>query len=178
MITISNKEVTLLGLIFEKPKHAYEIENDIKLRSMREWTEISMSSVYKLLNKLEKQELLKSKMNMSKNNISQKIYSITQKGKDAFNNKLEEITSKCEALKDPFDIFLSNIKLMDKKTVNTCLKSYSEAIDKAIKCYKELETYLIENNCPIGNLQLATRRLYLFKAEKEWLNKFSEEFKK
>lgn len=56
MIKISNKEMALLGLLSEKPKHAYEIENDIKERDMRYWTEISKSSIYKLLNKLEKKK--------------------------------------------------------------------------------------------------------------------------
>ncbi len=46
-----------------------------------------------------------------------------------------------------------------------------------IKCYPELEQFLIEHKCPLGNIQLATRRIYLLRAEKKWLSKFMEEYK-
>ena len=80
MNTITNKEAALLNLLSEKPKHAYEIELDIKERDMRFWTEISMSSVYKLLNKLEAQQLLRSTVRLSKKQVAQKVYTLTASG--------------------------------------------------------------------------------------------------
>jgi DNA-binding PadR family transcriptional regulator len=177
MITISNKEAALLGLISEKPKHAYEIENDIKKRDMRYWTEISMSSVYKLLNKLEKRKLLESKVKLSKNNITQKVYSITELGKKTFEGKLNELISSWQPSKHQIDIGLANLSFITKKEAIEKLTKYSESIDKMIKCYKELEKFLIKEKCPLGNIQLATRRIHLLKAEKNWLSKFIEEYK-
>jgi DNA-binding PadR family transcriptional regulator len=177
MVTISNKEAALLGLISEKPKHAYEIENDIKERDMRYWTEISMSSVYKLLNKLESRKLLESEVKLSKNNVAQKIYSITEQGKRAFKDKLKELVSVWQPSKHPIDIGLANLGLLTKKEAIEQLTKYSESLDKMIKCYNELEKFLIDGKCSLGNIQLATRRIYLLKAEKNWLKKFIEDFK-
>ena len=177
MSTISNKEAALLGLISEKPKHAYEIENDIKERDMRYWTEISMSSVYKLLNKLEKRKLLESKINLSKNNVAQKVYSLTQEGKKALKEKLKALVSTWQPIKHPIDIGLANLELLSRKERINQLTKYSESLDKMIKCYLDLEKFLIDGKCPLGNIQLATRRLYLLKAEKNWLKKFIEDYK-
>ena len=50
---MTNAELALLGLIVEKPRHGYEIEQVIEQRGMRDWTEIGFSSIYYLLKKLE-----------------------------------------------------------------------------------------------------------------------------
>jgi DNA-binding PadR family transcriptional regulator len=174
---LSNKEAVLLGLVLEKPKHAYEVEKDIEERDMKYWTEISMSSVYKLLAKLEKREYLKSEVALSGNNVAQKIYSVTERGKKVFKGKIKELLSVWHPLIHPIDISLANLHRLSKKEVVERLSKYSESLDKMIKCYLELEQFLIEHKCPLGNIQLATRRIYLLRAEKKWLSKFMEEYK-
>jgi len=178
MITISNKEAALLGLLSEKPKHAYEIEDNIKGRDMRYWTEISMSSVYKLLNKLEKRKLLRSEVKLSKNNVAQKVYSLTPLGKNSFKEKLNVLVSKWQPSIHPIDVSLANLDLLSKKEVFNGLKEYRKSLDEMIKCYGELEKFLLKEKCGLANLQLATRRIYMLKGEKMWLTKFTEDFKK
>ncbi|MGH8792279.1 MAG: PadR family transcriptional regulator, partial [Stackebrandtia sp.] len=51
-------ELTLLGLLVEKPRHGYELEEVIAARGMREWTEIGFSSIYYLLGKLRDRGLI------------------------------------------------------------------------------------------------------------------------
>jgi DNA-binding PadR family transcriptional regulator len=172
MIEISNKEMALLGLLSEKPKHAYEIESDIKERDMRYWTEISRSSVYKILNKLEKRKLLESEIKYSEKNVVQKIYSLTDQGKIAFKEKIKQIISNWQPSIHPLDISLANLNLLSKKQTREGLIKYGESLDKNIKCYEDLEKFLINNKCHLGNIQLATRRIYMLKGEKEWLTKF------
>jgi len=54
MPDLTNAEAALLGLLSERPMHPYQIEKEVRSRDMRFWTELSMSSIYKLLRKLEK----------------------------------------------------------------------------------------------------------------------------
>ncbi|WP_321429777.1 PadR family transcriptional regulator [uncultured Methanolobus sp.] len=171
-MTISSKEVALLGLVNEKPKHAYEIENDIKERDMRYWTEISMSSVYKLLNKLERNRLLESEIKLSENNVSQKIYSITSQGVQVLKEEIRELVSSWQPSKYPVDIALSNLKLLNKTDAIEGLNEYSRSLDEMIECYKKLETKLQDYDCDFSYIQLATRRICLLKAEKEWIINF------
>jgi DNA-binding PadR family transcriptional regulator len=175
MNTISNKEAALLCLLSEKPKHAYEIEQDIKQRDMRYWTEISMSSVYKLLNKLERQELLKSTVNLSKNNVAQKVYALTAKGRKAFKEKVAQLLTTWEPAKHPLDIGLASLWMLDRKEALGLLAAYGEQLEHMLGCYKDLEGFLKKDSCPPGNVQLATRRLFLLEGEKKWLAAFIKE---
>jgi DNA-binding PadR family transcriptional regulator len=177
MSTISNKEAALLGLLSEKPKHAYEIETDIKERDMRYWTEISMSSVYKLLNKLEEGGFLKSEVNVSKNNVAQKVYHLTAQGKKELKEKICVLASEWQPAIHPIDISLANLGLISKKEAVECLEDYGRSLDKIIKCYGELEKFLTDNKCPRGNVQLATRRIRMLGGEKKWLDEFVGELK-
>ncbi len=175
MITITNKEAALLNLLSEKPKHAYEIEGDIKERDMRFWTEISMSSVYKLLNKLEAQQLLRSTVRLSKKQVAQKIYTLTARGRKAFRDKLLLLLSTWEATKHPLDIGLASLWLLGNEEAIALLTQYGEHLERMLVCYAELEKYLKEHQCPPGNVQLATRRLHMLGGEKNWLRGFLQE---
>lgn len=176
MSKISNKEAALLGLLSEKPKHAYEIENDIKERDMRYWTEISMSSVYKLLNKLEKNHLLESEIQLSEKNVAKKIYSLTKDGLQTLKAKLLQLVSEWQPAIHPVDISLANLKLLNRNKAVEGLNKYAASLDKMIECYKDLEKFLSDNHCGLANIQLATRRIFILKGEKKWLNEFIKDF--
>jgi DNA-binding PadR family transcriptional regulator len=174
---ISNKEAVLLGLVLEKPKHAYEVEKDIEERDMKYWTEISMSSVYKLLAKLEEKNFLESEVCLSENNVAQKIYAVTEKGEEVFKEKIKELLSVWKPSVHPVDISLANLNCISKKEAIDGLDKYLKSLDKMIKCYLELEKFLVEHKCHPGNIQLATRRIYMLRGERKWLSKFLEDYK-
>ncbi|MBK1783543.1 helix-turn-helix transcriptional regulator [Prauserella sp. ASG 168] len=55
---MSAAELTLLGLLVERPRHGYELDEVISARGMREWTEIGFSSIYYLLGRLRERGLI------------------------------------------------------------------------------------------------------------------------
>ncbi len=176
MYTITNKEAALLGLLSEKPKHAYEIKLDIENRSMDYWTEISQSSIYKLLNRLEKSNLVDSDLRLSKRNITQKIYSLTDLGHELFINKIKDLVSEWQPTIHPIDVALKNLNLLDNNDAINCLNKYCDSIDKTIKGYKELEKYLADHHAHKANMQLATRRIFMLQGEKSWLKEFIRKY--
>ena len=169
---ISNKETALLGLLNEKPMHPYQIEKVVKERDMRYWTEISMSSIYKLLNKLEENELVKSRVELTKKNIAQKIYHLTKKGKEALREKVRFLLSEPEKMIWQIDLATSNLNILSQNVIRTCIVTYKKNIENSIKCYKELEKYLIQNNCPVSGLALAKRPQYLYEGELKWIEDY------
>jgi DNA-binding PadR family transcriptional regulator len=54
----SAAELTLLGLLAERPRHGYDIEKTLEGRGMREWTDVAFSSIYYLVKKPEKAGLI------------------------------------------------------------------------------------------------------------------------
>jgi DNA-binding PadR family transcriptional regulator len=75
---LTDAELLLLGLVSEMPRHGYELEQVIEQRGMREWTQIGFSSIYFVLGKLEKAELVSAKK--PKGAKAKKTYSATARG--------------------------------------------------------------------------------------------------
>jgi len=59
-VDLTPAELTLLGLLAERPRHGYEIEKTIEERGMRQWTDLAFSSIYYLIKKLEKAALIEA----------------------------------------------------------------------------------------------------------------------
>ncbi len=78
---MKNAEFAILSLIVEAPRHGYNIEQVLNARGMRAWTEVGFSSIYYLLNKLEKQGLVISELQTTEGRgPARKIYSATEEG--------------------------------------------------------------------------------------------------
>jgi DNA-binding PadR family transcriptional regulator len=175
MVTISNKEMALLDLLSEGPLHAYGIEKEIENRSMREWTEISMSSVYKLLNKLSQAGLITAEVRLAQNNISQKVYAITQEGLATLKERIKTFLSEPEKYLHRLDLATSHLGLLGKEEALTCLRAYRQRLLEAIACYRELEEYLKGEACPIFDLALARRPQYILKGEICWVDEYLQD---
>lgn len=80
---LTDSELLVLGLIAEMPRHGYQLEQVIEQRGMREWTQIGFSSIYFLLNKLEKKQLIQSekpKTEKPRTSKARKSYRLTPQG--------------------------------------------------------------------------------------------------
>ena len=49
---LTDAELVILSLILEQPQHGYQIEQQITMRNMRTWTDLSTSSIYYIIGKL------------------------------------------------------------------------------------------------------------------------------
>ncbi|MCT2583134.1 GyrI-like domain-containing protein [Actinophytocola gossypii] len=56
--TLTDGELTVLGLLVEQPRHGYELERVIEERGVRAWTALGFSSIYYVLDKLTKRGLI------------------------------------------------------------------------------------------------------------------------
>lgn len=175
MIKLSNAEAALLGLLSEESMYPYQIEQEVKCRDMRLWTDLSMSSIYKLLRKLEKDGLVTRLNQISTGNRLQKLYSISKKGKTVLQDKLEEILRLPEKMKWQIDIGVYNCDLLPQEKVRDSLNEYRVELQKGIQCYQELLKYLMDSKCPEHRFALAKRPVFLFEAEIKWIDSFLSE---
>ncbi|WP_144122554.1 GyrI-like domain-containing protein [Catellatospora sichuanensis] len=60
METLTDAELTVLGLLLEQPRHGYELERVIEERGVRAWTALGFSSIYYLLDKLASRGLIEA----------------------------------------------------------------------------------------------------------------------
>jgi len=172
MTDLSNVEAALLGLLSEQPMYPYQIEQEVKNREMRFWTELSMSSIYKLLRKLENDGLVTCTNEISSGNRLRKLYSISNEGEKALHLKLENLLSEPEHIRWRVDIGTYNSTLLPDKKVREALVKYRHTLENKIKEYESLLSYLRESGCPAHRLAIAIRPVYLLKGEIQWIDSY------
>lgn len=173
-MTLTNQEAALLGLLSEEPMHPYKIESEVQFRDMRSWTGLSMSSIYKLLRKLEKEGLVKRENKISPENRLQKLYSISDEGKKNLKIKLAELFTQPDQTQWSIDIALYNADLVDPVSIKKALYDYRKTLKEKIQSYKDLHKFLEEHDCPPHRFQVALRPIYLWEAEIKWIETYLE----
>jgi DNA-binding PadR family transcriptional regulator len=172
MAELSNAEAALLGLLCEGPMYPYQIEQQVKYRDMRFWTELSMSSIYKLLRKLEKEGRVTRTNIISAENRLRKLYAASEPGRRALRRKLETLLSEPEHIRWQVDIGTYNCDLLPGKTVQAALKGYRAALQEKIKGYEALLKFLKSAGCPPHRFGVATRPVFLLKGEIQWVDAY------
>jgi DNA-binding PadR family transcriptional regulator len=174
MPIISNREAAILGLLCERPMYAYEIEKIIEERNMRYWTEISFSTLYYELKKLEKKKLVESKTKLTENNVAKKIYTINTKGKDVMKKKVKELLSTIEKIIWQIDLGMSNICLLKRDEIIDAFTRYIKSIDEYIVMYQQLLDFFKEKTYPDSDFALAERPLLHLQVERTWAKEYLE----
>jgi DNA-binding PadR family transcriptional regulator len=169
---ISNAEAALLGLLAEKPMYPYQIEQEVKYRDMRFWTELSMSSIYKLLRKLEKDGLVERTNQVSAENRLRKLYKLSAKGREELVNKIEALLSTSEHIRWQVDIGTYNCDLLTPARVREALAKYKTDLSAKIKGYRDLLQFLKDSACPPHRFAVATRPVFLLEAEIKWVDAY------
>jgi DNA-binding PadR family transcriptional regulator len=173
---ISDLEASILGLVHEGFQYGYELEKTIEERNMRRWTEIAFSSIYYILKKLEKKELITSK-NEQVSGRTRKVYTITPQGKTAMKEKTRELISKHHSVTNPFDLGIANLNNLTHNEAITGLLSYIESIDEKERFYRGRLAEIELSDWPYHIRGLMTRPLALLEAERKWVEGYIEELK-
>ena len=169
---LSNTQTALLGLLSESAMHPYEIEQEVKHRDMRSWTELSMSSIYKLLRKLENEGMVYKKEEKSQENRLRKLYSISPEGERALKSRIRQLLSEPEHIRWQLDIGTYNSNLLPEPELREALLEYRQALRAKISGYRDLRKSLEKSGYPHYRQALAIRPVYLLEAEISWVNSF------
>lgn len=176
--TLSNTETALLGLLNDGAKHPYQIEQEVQQRDMRYWTDLSQSSIYKLLPKLEERGIVVSETEISEENRARKIYTITKEGRKALKAKIKELIGEPEHIKWSVDIAISNLSTLTPREAVKALQQYRKGVEQRIKGYKALNEYFASANCPDYRFGLATRPIRIYEGELKWVDEYIAMLKK
>ena len=172
---ISDMEAAVLGLLYEEPQYGYQLEKTIEGWGMRNWTQIGFSSIYYVLKKLEKKELVKSKLEQVKGKPSRKVFTITPFGKDIMKEKVKDLLSWNKKLISPFDLGLAYMKYLEKYEVLDCLENYKESANGRIRFLESTVKTQRELDAPPQMIALFSRPLKQLKSDVEWVEEFIRE---
>jgi len=177
MHIISDIEAAVLGLICQTPRYGYELEKMIEERGMRNWTERGFSSIYYVLKRLEKRDIIYGKVHAgTEGRPARKTYNITEKGRTAMAEKMRTVLSERARPMDPFDLGIAYYSVLEPEEFGECLCKYRAAIDERIRMLEERIEEMKEKKAPYHVIALFERPLAHEEAEREWAAAFSERF--
>ncbi len=128
---MTNAELAILSLVAEKACHGYEIEQTIEKRGMRDWTDIGFSSIYYILNKLEKNRLIESQLeHVEGKGPARKVYQITPAGLQAQRDGTLQALSTPRGGSVPFLLGLSNLPILAPEQVSEALAAYQQQLEE------------------------------------------------
>lgn len=167
-----------MGLIYEKPHYGYQLEKTIEGWGMRNWTPIGFSSIYYVLKKLEKKELVESKMEKVEGKPSRKVFTVTELGRQTMEEKIRDLLSWNKKLNSPFDLGMAYLNYLQPQEVIKCLENYIESAKGRIKFLESSVKIQEELDAPYYVVALFSRPLAHLKTEMEWVENFIEKVKK
>ena len=170
---MTNAELAILSLVAEQPRHGYEIEQVIKERGMREWTEIGFSSIYYLLKKLEKAGLVESQTMQVGQGPARKVYQITADGSQAFHAGVIDALSVPRRCYPPINLGLAGLPAVSLDQALAALRGYRD--DLAGRLAQVRERWAGQRPLPYFVEAMFDYSTTLIEAELAWVEGFIEQ---
>jgi DNA-binding PadR family transcriptional regulator len=114
-------------LAHEQEQYGYEIEQVIIERGMREWTAVGFSSIYRLLDKLEKKGLVSSRLEPAGRGAARRVHQITLEGEAVFQNESRS-GSHDHVPRSPFLFGLASAQGLQPAELVVRLESYRRSL--------------------------------------------------
>jgi DNA-binding PadR family transcriptional regulator len=126
---MTNAQLAILSLVAEAPRHGYQIEQVIEERGMREWTEVGFSSIYYVLNKLEKDGLVEGRTErQAGRGPARKVYHITPAGEEELRAGVLDALSTPHRPYSPLQLGLANLTRIPKTEALAGLGQHRDAL--------------------------------------------------
>ena len=176
---MTDAELTILSLVSERPSMGHEIQQTIDERGLREWLTIGFSSVYYILNKLEKQNLISSILRQELRGPARKIYTITEAGRGILQTAISHLLSKPRTLGSGFELGLANIHALRPDQVYRELSHHRDDLKYQLTLVeKAWERHQVDDDKTSEHIYaLYTHSIALMHAEIDWLEKFITDWK-
>lgn len=163
---LTPSELTVLGLVIERPQHGYDLEQVIEQRGIRQWTDIGFSSIYYLLAKLERRGLI-GVLEAPADVKARRVFHATSAGREtATRNALALIT---ELRTNPhlFLVGLANLPLLAEHAYSQALRTRLTQVEARIAAVDEAEQ--AQAPLPPSAREVFSYSLSLLEAERSWL---------
>jgi DNA-binding PadR family transcriptional regulator len=166
---MTHGETILLRLLARRDMHGYELDHIIEENRMRQWADIGFSSIYNILNKLERKGLVESYYVKGAGAPRRKVYRITSNGRRALREAVLKMLAQPAQVHDDFAVGLVTSDVLSDEEFRSCLKAYRVRL---IERKHLFEHEIPERSREKERVALAIERVgYLLDAEIRWLDK-------
>src|SRR6266540_2165582 len=149
LVELTPAELTVLGLVIERPQHGYDLEQVIEQRGIRQWTDVGFSSIYYLLTKLEQRGLLHVPEAPAAAK-SRRVFHATTEGRGVAARNALAFVAEARPVPHPLLVGVANLSLLSAQ-------QYAQALQQA------------QAPLPLAAREVYSYSLSLMEAERQWL---------
>ena len=170
-------KLVILGLLMGGEKHPYEMQHIVKMRKVDKFISLYKGSIYYAVEQLKEEGLIEvAEVIREEKYPDKKVYRITERGKDAFYQLMEEQFAKQEQFYDPLYTALIFAKYCDPTKIIGLLEQKI--------CYMEKKIEVLESSFSESKTTIPPTAQYIYtgliahaKTDLEWLRRVSEDVK-
>lgn len=163
---LTSSELTVLGLVIERPMHGYDLEQVIEQRGIRQWTDIGFSTIYYLLAKLEKRGLVQVAQAPG-GAKSRRVFHATAEGRNAATRNVLAFIAESRPIPHPLLVGVANMPLLTEREYAEALRARLTQVDARIAAVERAEQS--QAPLPLAAREVFSYSLNLLKAERSWL---------
>ncbi|WP_103347477.1 PadR family transcriptional regulator [Amycolatopsis sp. CA-128772] len=129
---LTDAELTVLGLVVERPRHGYELDEVVSERGMRDWTALGFSSIYYVLGKLRDRGLVAEVAEERPHAKAKKTYTATEAGREACSAAAEAAIAQLRPMHQPVLVGLANTPAIPPGRLAAALARRAEAVGERL----------------------------------------------
>jgi len=172
---VSSIDLILLGMVYDQPRSAYDIQKHVEYRNLSHWVKISSPSVYKKLRVLEQKGYLMTKRQREGNMPEKSIYSLTREGRKYFHELMHEISAQPFEILFDFNAVVVSLNKVDKEEALECVQRIAQSL-------QDTRTYLsmqrdAKKEIPYVGRSILEQQLSVCETLLTWCHTLCEELK-
>lgn len=173
---MTDAELAILSIVAEGPVHGYDIQTIITQRGLRAWTNIGVSSMYYVLEKLERQGLVESHGTRQTEGASRRQYRITPAGYGVLQTAVADLISTPREYANGFELGLANLHVLRPSQIRTSFVAYRQELVSRLAQARDRWLHLKESSAPFNVDAMMEHHVAMLEAELAWIKAFIEEW--
>jgi DNA-binding PadR family transcriptional regulator len=165
---VTHGEIIILRLLAGKDMYGYELDHIIEENYMRQWADIGFSSIYNILNKLERKAFVGSYYVKESGSPRRKVYRISDEGRTALHGEVARMLAQPGEWHDDFGVALVTSDVLTDEEFRQALTAYREQLVQKLDLYR---TAIPERSRRKERVALALERfIRLVESEIRWID--------
>lgn len=165
---MTDAELAILSLLLGEAKSDEELHAGIEARGLRRWTAIGVSSMYYVLEKLERQGLVET----MKDKLPIRSWQLTSAGYGVLQTAVSDLLSTPHAHARGFELGLANLHVLKPSQTRAALQNYrQDLLTRLARANRELEKEQ-SGSSAFQATALYSHNVSLMEAELAWLDQF------
>ena len=173
---MTDAELAILSIVAEGPIYGYDIQTVIAERGLRAWTNIGNSSMYYVLEKLERQGLIVSVNPAEAGDVARRQYRITTAGYGVLQTSVADLISTPREYGGGFELGLANLHVLRAEQIRTAFITYRQDLLSRIGQMRERLENFEASHAPFNVTAMLDHHIVLLQAELDWITTFIDEW--